>query len=123
MTSLTRRQSLGLLAGVTIPPTAAVGIAAASAAKAASIDDYLASASASEKAWYHANAFAEIMGEMHPEHTFITRIDHDGYFALIAGKPRKGWGKVAKVHIDDGSPLFADDVTGTTAFSDWETGR
>ncbi|MBV2144426.1 hypothetical protein KUG47_13070 [Falsochrobactrum sp. TDYN1] len=25
-----------------------------------------------------------------------------------------------KVHFDDGSPLLADDVTGSTAFADWE---
>lgn len=28
--------------------------------------------------------------------------------------------KTVKVHVDDGWPLLADDVTGTTAYADWE---
>lgn len=32
-------------------------------------------------------------------------------------------GPTVKAYIDDGSPLLADDVTGTTAYADWEAKR
>lgn len=55
----------------------------------------------------------------------------DDWEVLIEGRPsiplllsvydsKRG---VVKPHFDDGSPLLADDVTGTTAFADWERGR
>lgn len=41
---------------------------------------------------------------------------------IVAYDPEwKSRGEV-KVYVDDGSPLLADDVTGTTAYADWERG-
>jgi hypothetical protein len=31
--------------------------------------------------------------------------------------------KHVRVIVDDGSPLLPDDVTGSTAYADWEAGR
>ncbi len=117
--SLSRRSFLGGVAVTAIP---SVAMAVEVGPTKVSIDDFLSRATRSEIAWYHANALAEVMGEMHPEMSWRSHIDHSQAFCLIVGDPIKTPGhRVAKVHIDDG-PLLADDVTGTTAFADWEAG-
>ena len=114
-----------LKAGFVIAASSHTAIATAETGAVASIsiDDFLKVATAAERARYHDNELAEVMEEMHPDNAFRSHIDHEGYFVLIAGTPRKGWGKVAKVYVDDRSPLLPDDVTGTTAFADWEASR
>ena len=51
-------------------------------------------------------------------------IDHRGEFhdfdGMFGGPKANSPGYTVRVHIDDGSPLLADDVTGTTAMADWE---
>lgn len=67
MTSLTRRQSLGLLAGATIPPTAAVAVAAVTT-------------SAEERLAYHLAEFQKAAQELDPaiDTWGIVRPDGDG---------------------------------------------
>lgn len=117
--SLSRR---GFLGGVALTAIPSVAVAVDVAPTKVSIDDFLSRATRSEIAWYHANALAEVMGEMHPDKSWRSHIDHTYAYCLIVGDLIKTPGhQVAKVHIDDG-PLLADDVTGTTAFADWEAG-
>lgn len=52
----------------------------------------------------------------------ITHCDDDAPGTLHR-RDRKLSGVKPKIHFDDGSPLLADDVTGSTAFADWERGR
>ena len=44
----------------------------------------------------------------------------NGKIDLLGSQPK---GTTIKTYVDDGSPLLADDVTGTTAFADWEKRR
>ncbi|KQT03180.1 MULTISPECIES: hypothetical protein [unclassified Rhizobium] len=121
--NLTRRQSLALLAGASFPPMAAVAVAA-TAPVPMSIDDFLAKATPAEIVRYHANALADAMAKMHPDHLWRAEVCHEHQFALVVGDHvGKRSAPVAKVHIDDGSPLLADDVTGTNAYASWEAGR
>ncbi|MCP8894265.1 hypothetical protein KYK29_04935 [Shinella daejeonensis] len=115
----TRRTFLGGLVATSVP---AFGVSAAEP-EIQSIDAFLAEASPDERARYHAKALAEVMAEMHPDHSWRSEIDHKHHFVLTVGDPgKRKSARVAKVHIDDG-PLLADDVTGTTAFANWEAGR
>lgn len=116
MSNVTRRAILGGLATAAIPVSVAANAMP-------SIDDFLSKATPAERARYHANALAEVMGEMHPDHYFISHVRHDLEVAMVVGHPKSGKGSVVKIHVDDGSPLLADDVTGTTAYADWERGR
>lgn len=53
---------------------------------------------------------------------WMIHVDASPSVPLMVAAYDPGWqsrGQVA-VYIDDGSPLRADDVTGTTAFADWE---
>lgn len=43
-----------------------------------------------------------------------------GKIDLLGSQPK---GSTIEAYIDDGSPLLADDVTGTTAYADWEARR
>jgi hypothetical protein len=110
----------GFLGGVAMTAIPSAAVAATVNPTVVSIDDFLARASASEKAWYHANALAEVMSEMHPERSWRSHINHHSHFAMVVGDPLRAGQPVAKVYIDDGSPLLADDVTGTDAFASWE---
>ncbi|KQS84151.1 hypothetical protein [Rhizobium sp. Leaf386] len=84
--NLTRRQTLAALAGVTVPPTTAVAIAASGLAPM-TIDEFLSKATLAEKVRYHANALADAMAEMHPTHFWRAEVDHAHQFALIVGDP------------------------------------
>lgn len=86
--AISRRKALGLMAAVAIPPTAVVAVAAAEPQKI-SIDDFLARASAAERATYHANALAEVMGEINPDRSWRSHIEHKHCFALIVGDLRE----------------------------------
>lgn len=52
-------------------------------------------------------------------------VDHRGVLhdddGMFGGPETEPSGKTVHVYINDGSPLLADDVTGSTAFADWET--
>lgn len=116
----TRRTFLGGLAAASLPVGATV---AQTDTAVVSIDDFLANATPAEIVRYHANALADAMAEMHPDHSWRSEVDHKHHFVLTVGDPKiRKSARVAKVHIDDG-PLLADDVTGTTAFAGWEAGR
>ena len=91
--SLSRRGFLGAAAVASLP----VAAAATPAPAEVSIDDFLARASASEKAWYHANALAEVMGEMHPDRAWRSHIDHGHGFCLVVGDERNPVRSVAQV--------------------------
>ncbi|CAK7257261.1 MULTISPECIES: hypothetical protein [unclassified Shinella] len=120
MPILTRRKALGLMAAISVPPAAVVA-AAATEPKTPSIDEFLAKALPSEKVRYHSNALLDAMAEMHPDQAgWRVQIDHEYTFAIVTS--RRKVGKVYAV-VDDGSPLLADDVTGTTAFANWERDR
>ncbi len=80
--AITRRSILG---GVAL---AAIPVATNAKAATPSIDDFLARASNAEKAWYHANSLAEIMEQMHPDHSFRSHINHEHQLALIIGDRR-----------------------------------
>lgn len=47
-----------------------------------SIDDFLARASAAERAWYHVNALAKVMNEIHPG-AYLARVDHATRMAVV----------------------------------------
>jgi hypothetical protein len=122
---LTRRKALGLLAAASIPPTAAVAVAAAQPIEEAfDLQRWLDTAEPTAVIRYHAARLAEAMAAADPTRTYRDQVDYKRGFALIVGDPIDGRrSPVAKVRVDDGSPLFADDVTGTTAFADWERAR
>lgn len=74
--------------GVVIAAATPAVASSPAAASTPSIDDFLTKASNAEKAWYHANALAEIMGQMHPDHSFRSHINHEHQLALIIGDRR-----------------------------------
>jgi hypothetical protein len=119
MLDISRRKALGLLAAVSVPPMAVVAAVAAEPALP-TIDDFLATALPADRVNYHAKALADAMAEMHPGHSWCTHVVHEHHYAMIVGDMQNRRVPVAKVYVDDGSPLLADDVTGTTAFADWE---
>lgn len=84
---LSRRRTLGLLASITVPSTAAP-VAAAATQSAPNVDDFLASASAAERARYHANALAEVMAELHPDRLWRSHVSHESRFCLVVGDER-----------------------------------
>lgn len=51
-------------------------------------------------------------------------IDHRGVLldcgGMFGGSGTTAPDKTIHIYVDDGSPLLADDVTGTTAMADWE---
>lgn len=97
--SLSRR---GFLGGVALTAIPSVAVAVEVAPPKVSIDDFLSRATYSEIAWYHANALAEVMGEMHPEMSWRSHIDHSHAFCLIVGDLIKAPGnRVAKVREAD----------------------
>ncbi|MBB3977394.1 hypothetical protein GGQ64_002600 [Rhizobium azooxidifex] len=119
--NFTRRQSLGLLAAVSVPPTAVVAVAAQPTEKPFDLQHWLDTADASDVIAYHTAKLVEAMDGKDETRAYRATIDHENGFILIVGHPSKGRaGTVAKVHIDDGAPLLPDDVTSTTAFADWE---
>lgn len=113
-----------LKGGIVLAVTGHTAVASGEASPAVvSIDDFLANGTPAEIVRYHANALADAMAEMHPDHSWRSEVDHKHHFVLTVGDPKiRKSARVAKVHIDDG-PLLADDVTGTTAFAGWEAGR
>jgi len=118
---LTRRKALGLLAAVSVTPTLTV---AQSAEASFDLQQWLDTAEATAVVRYHAARLAEAMGRVDPSRTYHDRVRFDDGYVFIVGHPTDGRrAPVAKVRVDDGSPLFADDVTGTTAFADWEASR
>lgn len=101
----------------------AIGVSVSPAASEPSSDlqRFLDTASPPELAAYHANRLADAMGMMDKTRAYSTFIDRDRGFALVRGHAISGRpAPVAQVFLDDGSPLRADDVTGTTACSKWE---
>lgn len=79
---LSRRRTLGLLAGIAAPTVVTAQTNKASA------DDFLASASATARAQYHADALAEAMAELHPEKSWRSAINHECHFCLVVGDAR-----------------------------------
>lgn len=69
-----------------------------------------------EMVLHYADKLAEAMGRANPTMGHLVTINFDCNFVLVTGHKKKA----TKVFLDDGSPLRADDVTGTTAFTDWE---
>jgi hypothetical protein len=132
MTAISRRTLLGGLAGtaggvigtaIPLPAPAAIDEQSAPAEKPFDLQEWLDTAEKTAVVRYHAASLAEAMAVIDPSRSYRDAVDYKGGFALIVGDPIDGRRlPVAKVHIDDGSPLFADDVTGTTAFADWERG-
>lgn len=85
------------------------------------LQKFLDTASPPELAAYHACRLADAMAMMDETRAYSVSIDHHGGFALIRGHAISGRpAPVAQVFLDDGSPLRADDVTGSTACSEWE---
>lgn len=73
----TRRTFLGGAAIASLPLTTAFP-----QSDSISVDDFLSKATASERAWYHINAVAEALNEMHPGR-YVTRIDHETRMAMV----------------------------------------
>lgn len=113
-----------LKGGFVLAATAHTAVASGEVEKAGagvSIDQFLKIATPAEIVRYHANALADAMAIMHPDQAgWRVQIEHQHRFAIVAGTRRVG--KVRAV-VDDGSPLLPDDVTGTTAYADWERSR
>lgn len=75
-----------LKAGFVLAATSHTAVATAEVQPAKiTIDDFLAKAAPSERARYHANALAEVMGEMHPDRSWRSHVDHQHSFCLIVG--------------------------------------
>lgn len=129
MTTISRRIMLGGLAAtaggvigtaIPLPSPAAVD----EAEKPFDLQEWLDTAEKTAVVRYHAARLAEAMAVIDPSRAYRDAVDYKAGFVLIVGDPIDGRRlPVAKVHVDDGSPLFADDVTGTTAFADWEMSR
>ena len=81
----TRRTFLSGLAAASVPAFAV----SAAEPEIQSIDAFLAGASPDERASYHAKALAEVMAEMHPDHSWRSEIDHKHHFVLTVGDPRR----------------------------------
>lgn len=107
-TPITRRTMLGGIAAIPFSANANPDPAAKS------LEETLVTCTAAERVRDHSNALMDAMAELHPNKLWRCQIDHDNKFALITA--RHG----SRVTIDDGSPLLADDVTGTKAFASWE---
>ncbi len=90
MTSFTRRQSLGLFAAASIPPTAVVaGAAAQPAAKPFDLQHWLDTADAEAVIAYHTAKLVEAMGVKDQTRAYRSTIDHENGFILIVGDPNK----------------------------------
>ena len=99
MEKITRRAAL-----TAIP---ACGLAPIVPAMAGPLDD-------KELADNLARELVAVMGRLHPHKSYRYMLDHNHGYAFIVGDLK------SHVLTDDGSPLLADDVTGTTAYADWE---
>lgn len=129
MTAISRRTILGGLAAtaggvigtaIPLPSPAAVD----EAESPFDLQEWLDTAEKTAVVRYHAARLAEAMAAIDPSRSYRDAVDYKGGFALIVGDPIDGRRlPVAKVYVDDGSPLLPDDVTGTTAFADWERSR
>lgn len=111
--SITRRLFLRASAAV-----GAVGITSAGPAVSAKpdIQTFLDTASPCELAWYHACQLADAMGRMDKSRAYVASVDVHRSFAMVVGHPVNGKrAPVAKVWIDDGLPLLADDVVRSAA--------
>lgn len=74
-------------------------------------------------AFYHAQRLAEAMGKSDPSRLYRFEINEDVGFAMVVGDLRNdARGARLCYFVDNGSPLLADDVTGTTAYADWAKG-
>lgn len=82
-----RRSFMTGLAIASVPVS--VAAAAPKFGETPSIDDFLSKASPSERAWYHANALAEVMGEISPERSWRSSVNIEHHFALICGDERE----------------------------------
>ncbi|TDH38563.1 hypothetical protein E2A64_05535 [Pseudohoeflea suaedae] len=80
--AISRRTMLAGMAVAAVPVTAA-------AKPDLSIDCFLATATDADKARYHANALAEAMGAMHPDHDYVATVRHDLHVAFVVGHRRE----------------------------------
>jgi len=133
MTAISRRIMLGgiaataggaIAAAIPLPESAVDDVAPNEPPKVADeqfdLQHWLDTAEANAVVRYHAARLAEAMGRIDPSRTYSDRVSYADGYAFIVGNPIDGRrAPVAKVRVDDGSPLFADDVTGTTAFANW----
>lgn len=103
MNKITRRSALTSIAAIP-----ACGLAPIVPAMAEPVEDLRALAD------HHARQLADVMGKLHPRKAYRCKLDHEHGYVFIVGDEK------ARVNISDGSPLRADDVTGTTAFADWK---
>lgn len=78
-----------------------------------SIEEWLATEDDSSVATYHAVRLSEAMNRVRPGNYFV-KVDHDAGLAMVVDHKQQ--------NAHDG-PLLADDVTGTTAFADWQKRR
>ncbi|WP_426238131.1 hypothetical protein [Pararhizobium sp. DWP1-1-3] len=88
MSSLSRRQALGLMAAVAVPPTVVVAVAAASPIEQEPLQHWLETSEPAQVAEYHAARLAEVMGLIDPERSWRFHIDHKHGFALVCGDSR-----------------------------------
>ncbi|MCD2183308.1 hypothetical protein [Rhizobium sp. GN54] len=88
MTNLTRRQSLGLLAAVSVPPATVVAVASAQPAeKPFDLQHWLDTADLNAVINYHAARLAEAMNERDPLHWYRTDISYEYRYVLVVGHP------------------------------------
>lgn len=128
MTQISRRTLLGGMAATAGGGVVATAIPLPEPLKAADerfdLQHWLDTAEANAVVRYHAARLAEAMARVDPSRTYHDRVSYGDGYAFIVGDPIDGRrAPVAKVRVDDGSPLFADDVTGTTAYADWCAAR
>lgn len=117
MFDISRRNALGFLATGVLSPAAAVASAPPVAEPVFDLQAWLDTAPASDVMNYHAARLTEVMGQCDPTKLYRFKIDRIHGFALICGDAIESPTYTARVFVDDGSPLRADDVTETNAFS------
>lgn len=84
-------------------------------------------AGAKERYDYHLSELKKAAVELDPSikrwEASVSERDDLACRVLIAAFNWDDLNEKVHVHVDDGSPLLADDVTGTTAFADWQKSR
>jgi hypothetical protein len=87
---ISRRTALGLMAAVSVPPTAAVAVAAAKPApEAFDLQHWLDTADTNAIVNYHAARLAEVMNNRDPARSYRVHVEYKSGFVLVMGDPRK----------------------------------
>lgn len=85
--AISRRKALGLMVAVSVPPTAAVAVAAVQPAEAPfDLQHWLDTAGSNAVITYHAARLAEAMQARDTRRAYFTEVDHQAGFVLVFGR-------------------------------------